>query len=75
MGLTATLIALGVQWAVIGLCLWQDRKPAEIGRVRLFPYRLVILTLGVMSIATLAHAVSVATGKPILPRTSKFGSR
>ncbi len=75
MGLTATLIALGVQWAVIGLCLWQDRKPVEFGRVRLIPYRIVILTLGVMSIATLAHAVSVVTGKPILPRTSKFGSR
>lgn len=74
MGLSTTLIVLVILVALLGACLWQDRKPMVPGRVRLFPYRIVMLLLVVASFTTLAHAISLATGKPVLPRTSKYGN-
>lgn len=75
MNLTVTLILLGTLLSLLGLCIWQERKPRVIGDVRMIPYRFVALMLLIMSFATLAHAVSLATGKPVVPRTGKFGTR
>lgn len=75
MNLTVTLIFLGTLVTLLGLCLWQERKPRVIGDIRMIPYRFVALMLLIMSFAALAHAVSLATGKPVVPRTSKFGNR
>lgn len=74
MNLTVTLILLGTELALLGFCIWQERKPRVIGQIRMFPYRFVLLMMLIISFATLAHAVSLTTGKPVTPRTSKYGT-
>ncbi len=73
MGLNATLTLLAIEIVLFGICYWQERKPINPGRPRLLPYRLIMLGLLVILLATLAHAMALATGTPVLPRR-KFGT-
>ena len=73
MNLTTTLALLAAEAILLGLCLWQERKPAKFGHVRLIPYRMIMLLLVVVGYATLAHALALYTGNPIVPRTQKYG--
>ncbi len=75
MNLTVTLILLGTFLTLMGVCIWQERRPRVIGDVRMIPYRFIMLMLLIMSFATLAHAVSLYTGKAVTPRAGKFGTR
>ena len=68
MNLNVTLAILLVEAVLFGLCYWQDRKPVNLGKPRLLPYRLFMLTLIVIFLATLAHAVALLTGQPVKPR-------
>jgi len=68
MNLTTTLIVLACQLAIIGYCLWQDRKPVNPAKPRLLPYRLIMLIMLIISLATLAHAIALWTGQPVVPR-------
>ena len=73
MDLMTTLGVLAAELAVIGLCVWQERKPMVPGRIRMVPYRMISLVLVVVAFATLAHAVALYTGNPVVPRTQKYG--
>jgi len=73
MGLTPTLILLAVEFLILAFCMWQARKPSIPGHPRLVPYRFISLMLIVIMLATLAHAVALITGNPVVPRR-KFGT-
>lgn len=73
MGLNVTIGVLVVQLLLFAICFWQDRKPVNPGKPRLFPYRLVGLLLIVTSLATLAHLIALVTGSPVMPRRGKMG--
>ncbi len=68
MGLNLTLALLAGEVVLFGLCYWQERKPVNPSKPRLLPYRLIMLGLVVIFLATLAHAVALATGTPVQPR-------
>ncbi len=68
MGLSVTLGLLVAELVLFGFCYWQDRKPINPMKPRLLPYRLVMMTLIVLFLATLAHAVALITGTPVKPR-------
>ena len=73
MGLNVTLTLLVIQLILLGLSIWQDRKPVNPLKPRLLPYRLISLILVVMILATLAHLVALITGNPVMRRRGKFG--
>ncbi len=75
MGLNVTVALLVVQLIALGLCVWQDRKPINLAKPRLLPYRLISLILLVTVLATLAHLVALVTGNPIMPRRGRMGMR
>ncbi len=68
MGLNVTLALLASEVILFGLCYWRERKPVNPSKPRLLPYRLIMLVLMVIFLATLAHAVALATGTPVVPR-------
>jgi uncharacterized membrane protein len=63
-----TIVAITASVALFGLCLWRERQPHVIGKPRLFPYIPVMLLLVILLFGLLAHAVSLLTGKPVVPR-------
>lgn len=68
--------ALGVLAAIVVLfvvCYIQDRKPVNLGKPRMLPYRLLMMILIVAFLTTAAHIISLLTGQQIKPRTGKFG--
>lgn len=68
MDLNATIGLLVVELVLLGICIWQDRKPADPMKPRLLPYRLMMLVLVVIGLATAAHIVALLTGNPVMPR-------
>lgn len=55
-------VAAGIAFAV---CWLLERRPRNFGEVRLFPYIPVMMVCLVAVLVLLAHAVSLATGKPV----------
>lgn len=77
MDLKTTLIILFVELVLLGICYWQVRKPTapgKPGKPRLIPYRLIMLTLVVIALTTVAHVIALVTGNPVVPRTQKYGN-
>ena len=68
MSLNATIGLFVVELLLLGICIWQERKPVDLLKPRLLPYRLFMLILVVMSLATAAHIVALVTGNPVMPR-------
>ena len=68
MDLTTTLIVLALELIIFGVCYWRERKPIEFGKPRLLPYRLIMITMIVLFLGTLAHVVSLLTGQTVTPR-------
>jgi hypothetical protein len=65
----------GVLAAIVVLfvyCYWRDRQPVNLAKPRLLPYKLILMLLLVAFLAAAAHAVSLLTGTPIVPRTGKM---
>lgn len=67
MGVTVGLLL--VEILVFALCYWRERRPVNPNRPRLIPYRLIMMTLIVIFLATIAHTISLATGHTVKPRT------
>lgn len=68
MDMKLTIAALFLEAAIFGICYWQDRKPVDPARPRLFPYRFVMIGMVVIFLGTLAHVVSLITGQTVMPR-------
>ena len=68
MSLNATIGLFVVELLLLGICIWQERKPADLLKPRLLPYRLFMLILVVMSLATAAQIVALVMGNPVMPR-------
>ncbi len=67
--------SLGVMAATVVLfviCYIQDRKPVNVAKPRMLPYRLIMMVLIVAFLAIAAHVISLLTGQPVKPR-SKIG--
>lgn len=67
--------SLGVLAAIVVLfviCYLQDRKPVNVAKPRMLPYRLIMMVLVVAFLAIAAHVISLLTGQPIKPRTGKM---
>jgi hypothetical protein len=65
-GLLVAIVALFV------FCYWRDSRPVNIAKPRMLPYKLILMLLVVAFLATAAHAISLITGVPIVPRTGKM---
>ncbi len=72
MSLTITLGLLVVEFIVIGVCYWQDKKPPDPAKPRLFPYRFVMVTMAVIILGTLAHVITLVTGNQVMPRNKMY---
>jgi hypothetical protein len=68
MTLELTFVLLAIEILLFAFCYWQDKKPVNLAKPRLLPYRIIMMFLIVMFLATLAHILSVVTGQPIKPR-------
>jgi hypothetical protein len=68
MDMKLTIVALVIEAVIFGICYYKDRQPADPARPRLFPYRLVMITMVVIFLGTLAHVVSLLTGQTVMPR-------
>ncbi|MEZ5824643.1 MAG: hypothetical protein R3C97_07850 [Geminicoccaceae bacterium] len=68
MGMTATLLLLAGALALGGFCLWFERRPKELGEVRMFPSTILLILSVVAVIVALAHLVTLLTGIPLRGR-------
>lgn len=67
--------SLGILAAIVVLFVisyLQDRKPVNVAKPRMLPYRLIMMVLVVAFLAIAAHVISLLTGHPITPRTGKM---
>ena len=72
MNLNITLAIMAVEIALFVICYIQDRKPVNLAKPKLLPYKLIMMLLIVIFLATAAHVISLLTGQPVKPR-SKMG--
>ena len=72
MDLSVTYAFLAAELALFALCYMRDRKPINLAKPKLVPYKLIMLILIVILLATMAHIISMLTGQPVKPR-SKMG--
>ena len=66
--LALTIVFLLIEVALILLCRWKLKQPANPARPRLMPYGTIILVLFITAMATAAHTVSLVTGHTLAPR-------
>ena len=72
MDLNVTYALLVGELVLFLLCFVQDKKPINPAKPKLVPYKLIMLILIVLFLATMAHIISMLTGQPVKPR-SKMG--
>ena len=68
MDLNVTVGVLISELIFLGLCFWREKQPVNLMKPRLISYRLVMLFLLVLMLATLAHIITLVTGHPVMPR-------
>ena len=57
-----TLAILALEFALLGLCAYQSRKPVNPLKPRLLPYAGLTIFLGLAIFVTMAHTISVYSG-------------
>lgn len=62
MGLTPTLLGLTISLAVFGLMLVLERRPQQIGRVRMIPYPAVMFVALFCALLFVAHLITLMGG-------------
>ena len=72
MSLELTLIALTVTAAIFGGSLYMDRRPREIGKVSLIPFRAISFLALIFIVILAAHLISVWSGAPLPGRSLRF---
>ena len=69
--LIITLILLILEIALIAYFYYKAKQPPNPLKPRMVNYGLLILFVSLTSIATLAHVVTLATGKQVKPRRNR----
>jgi hypothetical protein len=72
MDLTLTIALLAGEVIILVVCILMQRRKVDITRPRIIPYGIIGMFMMVLVLATLAHVVALVTGKPVVPRTSKY---
>ncbi len=68
MGLGVTTAILAAAFALLAVAIYMNRKPVELGRVRMIPYGgLQFLAIAAILVTT-AHLISLLTGTPLISR-------
>jgi len=57
-----------IEVALFAYCYYQAKQPPDPAKPRLINYGLVMLLLTLLFLATVAHIVSLVTGKQVQPR-------
>ena len=63
-----TIGILLIELALFAFCYHQAKQPPNPAKPRLINYGLIMLLLTLLFLATLAHVVSLVTGKQVEPR-------
>jgi hypothetical protein len=72
MGMTETLIVLGLAGFTALACNILDRRPQEPGKPRLIPYLALQYVALLVVVLMLGHLISLWTGKPFAGRQGGF---
>ena len=72
MTLTVTLAVLAGFVLLLAISAYIDRRPPELGKIRLIPYRGLMVLSVVAIIALVAHLVTLLTGVPLQGRNTPF---
>jgi hypothetical protein len=68
MDLNTSLGIMAATVVLFAICYIQDRKPVNVAKPRMLPYRLIMLLMIVAFLAIAAHVIGLLTGQPIVPR-------
>ena len=72
MELEITVGVLLLEFAILARCYVMAKRPANPARPRRIPYGAIMGLVMVLTFATAAHVISLGTGNPVVPRTSKY---
>lgn len=72
MTLTVTLAVLAGFVLLLAISAYIDRRPPELGKIRLIPYRGLMVLSVIAIIALIAHLVTLLTGVPLQGRNKPF---
>ncbi|GAB3121983.1 hypothetical protein [Novispirillum itersonii] len=63
-----TLTVILVSAAVVGVAVWRDRMPPELGKIWHFPWRPLAAVAILAILLALAHLVTLLSGRPFSGR-------
>ena len=66
--LVITIVIMLVELGTIAYCYYKAKQPADPLKPRLINYPLVLILVALVFLATIAHVVTLATGKQVKPR-------
>jgi hypothetical protein len=69
--LAITLAIMIAEAGLIAFCYYRAKQPPDPLKPRIINYGLVMVFLGLIFLATLAHAVSLITGTQVKPRRKR----
>jgi hypothetical protein len=73
--LILTIAILIVEVGLIVLCRFKLKQPPNPHRPRILPYGAFMIMLSFGALITVAHTVSLVTGKQLLPKTKMRGQQ
>lgn len=66
--LAITIAIMIAEIALFGLCYYRAKQPPDPENPRIINYGLLMILLSLIFFATLAHCISLITGKQLKPR-------
>lgn len=63
-----TYCVISVAVTALGLAIWRDRKPPELGKIWHFPWRPLAAVAILVILLGLAHLVTLLSGRPFTGR-------
>jgi hypothetical protein len=69
--LAITIAALLIEGGLIALCYYRAKQPPDPLKPRILNYGLMSIFLTLLLLATLAHTISLITGKQVEPRRKR----
>lgn len=66
--LVITVAVMLLECALLGFCYYKAKQPPDPANPRILNYPLIMIMVSLLILATLAHAISLVTGKQVQPR-------